>query len=195
MSKHYVIYTGSHGGHSACYLVGAPTVLEAVWQFILDQDSDVIREQGGTLRLRTPRLVRAYPHPLAYVEANYKCREEWQIREVRQQAWGSACEELICSEDPRDVTQHINQCRPLLRGRFPGSRASAFIWYVQQGVLVTFYRRTRAFEIDVVQRYLVPNDQDHPIQEWVGNYDELLDQLYLRWWKDDDQERLPRTQS
>jgi hypothetical protein len=73
------------------------------------------------------------------------------------------------------------RCRLLLRQEFPRSRAKAFLWYLQDGALVTFYRRTGPFQIEVLRRYL-HGSAEPAIQPWTGTYDDILAQMWRSWY-------------
>jgi hypothetical protein len=54
------------------------------------------------------------------------------------------------------------------------------VWYLQSGVLVTFYRPRRPFQIEVVARYLIEASAGLPTSPWKGGYESLLEDLIIR---------------
>src|SRR5947209_8560293 len=142
MKKHYLIFTGGRGYHSVVYLLRAPTLLGAIQRFLQEENSQVTFGPDGSVREPDGRRVLTYPHPLAYVEAQYKTHEEWQIRELPEWVWEREyTEDIFCGENADDIEWHVERCRPLLRQEFPRSRVPAFVWYLRDGALVTFYRK------------------------------------------------------
>ena len=147
--------------HPVVYLSCAPDPLDAISNYIRD-DSGVQFNSDGSLEFQDDGKQFWYPHPLAYIEANFKLLGEWQIREVPKGATEARLTEAFCGEDPSDVEYHLSVCRRLLRRERPRSRARGFLWYVQDGVIVTFYRKTGPFQIEVLGRY---------VRRWNGDGD------------------------
>jgi hypothetical protein len=88
----------------------------------------------------------------------------------------------VCSEDPYSIQEYVRTCRPLLHERYPGSRALGFVWYLRTGPLVTFYirkSRRRACPHTILARYLIRQDNDYLPEEWHGNYDDILEDLWF----------------
>jgi hypothetical protein len=148
--NHYIIFQRTDG-HCATWLVRAPTLQEAMLQYTLDWCA------GNAKLLDDGRLAVndgeggqvIFEHPLACIEAEEKIHlggshwNGWEIKQLQQQHWAAAFAEVFCSENPYDVKEHIECCRPLLHQKYPRSRARAFIWYLEDGPLVTFYRPAR----------------------------------------------------
>lgn len=114
----------------------------------------------------------------------------WEIRALPQEAWEADYAEVFCSAETFSIGSYIELCRPVLRKKVPRSRARAFVWYLQDGPLVTFYRgKFDSGPIDIVGRYLIPwQRQYYPnpyvltedtVQEWLGSFDDVLDQLHI----------------
>jgi hypothetical protein len=213
-TRHFIVFSGGHGGHSVIHFVAAPDLLTAVKHFILWSDGGTAQspDDPGNTAMSTnwttihpdnsvecvtdaPKTI-IYPHPLAFIEAMYKPHEEWQIRELPDRVWTDPVAEVFCGENAGDVEVYIDECRPLLRNQYPRSRAKAFIWYVKDGVIVTFFKRAGWYQIDVLARYLIPfGSPPGNAQPWSGTYDELLDMLLVRQdylWPS---ERKPRTKT
>jgi hypothetical protein len=182
--RHYTIFRGGRGAHSVLFLLRAATPADAILHFLGDEDAPLRLEDDESLTLTRGKTSIRYEHPLAYVEAVYKTEGEWQIREVRdEEAWESACEEVFCCENAGDVEGYVERCLPVFRRTHPRSRALAFVWYLRAGPLVTFYRKKGTHQISVLQRYLLDAARGHEIVPWTGGYEELMDQLWLRWWE------------
>jgi hypothetical protein len=160
---------------------------EALLCYVSHMDGDVSPEVGGGLRMRLGRGSRSYPHVIAFIEAIYKTHGEWQVRQLPDWLWDCDFEEgLLLGEHPDEVQSSIRECTPLLRATYPRSRARGFVWYLDTGVLVTFYRRRRPFEIEVLGRFLIDKSQDYEVVPWQGDYEDILQHLYLQpsWWQD-----------
>jgi len=164
--------------HPLVYLSAAVGVREAIEAYLRELDSSLLLLADGTLVDGTGRRATCYAHPLAYIEAHHKPHGEWQIRELAADACWSPLTEAFCGEDASDVADHLAACRKILRRDHPGARAPGFVWYLQGGVLVTFYRR-RHRGIMVLQRYVRHWHDDTGYHLWGGDYEELLSSLYL----------------
>jgi hypothetical protein len=164
--------------HPLVYLSAAVGVREAIEGYLLEFDPELQLIANGALVEGTGRYAVTYPHPLAYIEAHHKPHGEWQIRELPADACRAPLTEAFCGEDESDVAVHLAACREVLRRDHPGSRASGFVWYLQDGVLVTFYRRKRG-GITVLQRYVRFWRDDTGYHPWGGDYEQLLSSLYL----------------
>ncbi len=131
-----------------------------------------------------------YEHPLACIEEWEKTFDGgdnwngWEIKELTESHWQARFAEVFCSENPFDVEHYIELCRPLLRGRYSRSRARGFVWYLQEGPLVTFYRRAKPHRrrpVVILGRYLLPyRNYPHP-QEWKGSLDDILEQMNISY--------------
>jgi hypothetical protein len=181
MQEFYLIFTRQPRSHSVVFLIRASSVNEAIWHYIHKQlsDSTILNEDGSVQEYRTH-----YPHVLAYIEANEKITGEWQIRKMPEWVWEKQVIEAFCGESEDGHAEVIKACRPHLTRAFPGSRAKAFVWFLKQGVLVTFYRKTDAFQIEILARYLWQWDVEQTIpkatiEEWAGGYDEIIASLLL----------------
>ncbi len=131
---------------------------------------------------------RVYTHPLEGIEAEEKTWNGgqgwngWEIRELHPQYWEASFAEVFCSENPYDIADYIARCRPLLHQKYPRSRARAFVWYLQAGPLVTFYRpASRRRPVRILGRYLLPWQEWPHAREWSGTYDDLLEQMVIAY--------------
>jgi hypothetical protein len=180
---HYLVFLKGREDHSVGYSVREETPDAAIRRFLAEQDEQLAFHPDGSLSFPYEGSAIRYPHPLACIEALYKTSGEWQLRELPKAALTSEYQELFVGEHPHDVERLVKECRPAFREQFPHARASAFVWYLQTGALVTFYRRNRRkrpFAIQVLQRYLI-NWPDFPqFASWDGDYAQLLEQLWLK---------------
>lgn len=100
-------------------------------------------------------------------------------------AWTNPFSEIFCGESLDGPPAVIAECRKRLVKDVPGSRAKAFVWYLAQGTLVTFYHKKGAFNITVLKRHLWNwNGREMTVEEWTGSYDEIVNSLNLmppRW--------------
>ncbi len=180
MKTHFLIFQRSPDSHSSVDFACAETPLAAMQQAVLHEDSQLRLESDGSVTLALGRREICYPHVLAYVEANHKTQGEWQIREIPLGVWDADYAQGFCGEDVGYIATYFDACRPFLRREFPRSRAKSFLWYLQEGVLVTFYKRIRPFEIQILRRYRHCWDgQTLTIEPWDENYDTLLNQLQI----------------
>lgn len=173
MNRHFLIF--ERGAHSVVHFVRAATITEAIRSYLAEQNSEIVFQSDGSLLEGKTR----YEHLLAYVEAHYKVYDEWQIRELPEWAWLDAVAEVFCGESADGPLSIIDDCRPRFESRFPGVRARAFLWYLREGTLVTFYRK-RANRLTILQRYLW-NWDGHTltVEEWHGGYEEITKALFL----------------
>lgn len=175
--KRYMIFfkghKGNYGGHAVVHLVEAPTRVDALYRLIESAyDMNVTRYPDGSLQVDGI----AYAHPLAYIEASFKRYGEWQMRLVREPTQEEPCKEVFCGEDAGSVDALIAECRR----KFGKKRAKAFVWYLRQGVLVTFYRAGKPLRIKIRKRYLCGYDYSKWIvKPWKGDYTEILDTLLM----------------
>ena len=169
------------GAHSVVYFVQGQTTEEAIWNYISEISSSATRHADGSISEDTLQ----YPHPLAYIEAIDKIHHEWQIRDLPDWAWADPFSEIFCGESMDGPPEVIAECRKRLVQDVPGSRAKAFVWYLNQGTLVTFYHKKSPFNITVLKRYLWNwNGTELTVKEWAGDYAEIVDSLSLvppRW--------------
>ena len=179
MDQRYLIF--QRDAHSVVYFAQGQTIEEAIWNYISEISSEAKRNADGSLSEGAVQ----YSHPLAYIEANEKIYHEWQIRRLPDWAWADRFSEIFCGESIDGPPSVIAECRKHFVKDFPGSRAKAFVWYLEQGTLVTFFRKKGAFAITVLKRYLLDWDGNElTIEEWTGDYEEILQSLSLippRW--------------
>lgn len=195
-------------GHCVTEFVQAPSLREALTLYAVNVFSAQVNEEGYLAR--NSRVKPVYVHPLEFIEAHCKATSDfdelewdqkndrllngssWEIRLLPEQAWQAAFAEVFCSAEPRSLGEYIQLCRQPFRRQFPRSRARAFVWYLQDGPLVTFYRRKGGGEaIEVLERYIIPwQRQKYPnaytlapdmVEEWRGTYDDLLAQMKVEF--------------
>lgn len=175
-SQLYVIFERG-SAHPMVYLSRAPSATEAVAAY-LQQEIDWLEVRpDGSVRCQGGE---DYPHVLAAIEAECKRFGEWQIRVLPEGAEQAPLTEAFCGEDPSDVEYHLQRCRPLLRQTHPRSRAPGFIWYLRNGVMVVFFKKTRRGGMEVLARFV--RRRDWPGLEyrpWSGTYEDLIEDLYL----------------
>jgi len=184
--NHYIIFRRTDN-HCATWLVRAPSLRDAMLQYTVSWAGSAKLRDDGRLAVNDGEGGQViFEHPLACIEAGEKIWNGgkgwngWEIRQLQPQHWEAAFAEVFCSENPYDVEEHIECCRPLLRQSYPRSRARAFLWYLKDGPLVTFYRpvrRGRRWPIKVLGRYLLPWKEWPQAQEWTGTYDDILEQM------------------
>jgi hypothetical protein len=170
--------------HCATWLVRAPTLYDALVTYALNECAGARRCEDGSLEVDDGHGgVTSYGHPLACIEGEEKTVASWGVRELIQAHWDAPIAEVFCSEIPAEVEDHISAARRLLHARLPRSRAKGFVWYLQDGVLATFYRRTarRRGTIEIVGRYLLPLDAAVAPHEWHGSYDEILRSMAVQY--------------
>ena len=185
-TRHYMIFRRTDG-HCANWMVRAASVRDAMQQFALDQCAD-LREDGTLVSQDGYGGQIVYEHPLACIEGQEKIWtggedwNGWEIRGLREEWWQQSFAEVFCSENPGDVQDYIELCRPLLRLIYPRSRARAFVWYLEDGPLVTFYRSARPrrrWPIEILARYHIAWEQYPKPQLWTGTYDDISEQMLI----------------
>jgi hypothetical protein len=166
--------------HPVVFLARGSRPADAMCAYIRESEGNAELEPDGSLMVRNGRRECRYAHPIEYLEATIRTSGEWQIREVPHAATTAALAEVFCGEDARDVEYHLKACIRLLRREIPRSRARGFLWYLTDGVLITFYRPTRQDRIEVLRRYIrVWEGEGVTYEPWTGSYEELEDRLYL----------------
>lgn len=186
--NHYIIFKRTDG-HCYTWLARARSLRDVMEKYALEQcPSAELREDGCLLVDDGYGGQILYEHPLACIEAEEKTYNGglswngWEVRQLQPQHWEAEFADVFCSENPYDVEFHIENCRPLLRQKYPRSRARAFVWYLKDGALVTFYRRAnrrRRWPIEVLGRYHLPWQNWPQAREWTGTYDDILDQMQI----------------
>ncbi|MCW3096202.1 MAG: hypothetical protein JWL77_1820 [Chthonomonadaceae bacterium] len=159
--------------HAVVHIVEAPNLTDALWHYIwMVHNPDIVRRPDGSLE--DDGLV--YEHPLEFIEANEKRYGEWQMRLLLEPTPEEPVTEAFCGDDEDNVEYVVAECRR----KFGTKRTKAFVWYVREGTLVTFYRKSKPYRIKVLKRYLC-NYEGGPrnIRVWKGDYTDLMDALYL----------------
>jgi hypothetical protein len=187
-TKHFICFQRT-SGHCANWLIRAPSLREALIKYALKECSGAELREDGSISVDDGYGGKTlYPHPLACIESEVKvpCGGEdwhgWEIRQLQQAHWDADFTEIFCSENPYDLENYIELCRPLLRQRYPRSRAKAFVWYLNDGILVTFYRpirKGRPLPIEVLGRYQLTSQKWPEAVEWHGSYDDILEQMII----------------
>lgn len=190
------------------HLVRAASLREALIQFVI-KDIGAKSRSDGSLLVGNDVV---YPHPLALIESEYKVHDKfdelqwdekndkllngscWEVRGLPDAAWEKDVAEVFCSAEPWSLAGYIELCRTELRKKYPRSRARAFVWYLDDGPMVTFHRRTyrkNQQRIKVVGRYIIPWQRQHwphsyvmtpeMVREWNGTYDDILRQMHINF--------------
>jgi hypothetical protein len=183
--NHYIIFLRTDG-HCAVWLTRAASLRDAMVTYALDQFGAELCDDGRLAVDDGYGGQTLYEHPLACIEAEAKIWNGgtgwngWEVRQLQQEHWDAGFAEVVCSENPFDVEDYIENCRPFLRQKYPRSRARAFVWYLKDGPLVTFYRparRRRRWPIEILGRFHLPWPEWPQVREWLGSYDDILDQM------------------
>ena len=172
VQQRYLIYESGYS-HAVVHLVDAPNPTEALWRYLwMAVDADIVRQADGSLEDDGIR----YAHPLDFIEAGFKRYGDWQMRLLLEPTAEESCTEVFCGDDAESVDYVIAECRR----KFGKKRAKAFVWYIDEGMLVTFYRKSKPYRIKVLKRYLYNYEGGkRTIKVWKGNYESLMDSLYL----------------
>ena len=140
----------------------------------------------GSITVPDGNKLEIYPNMLSCIETNCKAYEgvEWQIRQIPDWAFEVREVELFCGEDSSDIEAHIKSCRPYLRRDHPRSRAKAFVWYLNDGCLTTFYNRRKYAPIEILGRYFERKSDEigvpyASVVKWEGTDEDILNQLHL----------------
>lgn len=207
MPVHFIIFERTLG-HCSVELVQAETLRQALVSYATKVFSAKTDSRGFLTRDEGKHPY--YSHPLEFIESNCKATPRydelqydsknkvllnnsgWEIRSMSQSAWQAQYAEVLCSADPWSIGEYVTLCRSALHQQFPRSRARAFMWYLQDGPLVTFYhKKLDDASITIVKRFVIPWQRQHypnpyvmtaeMVQEWQGTYDDLLIQLKLEY--------------
>lgn len=201
--QHFIVFERT-AGHCYTRLIRAGSLYEALITSIV---ADSLKSIHRDSVLTTPDGT-TYSHPLAYIESLCKSNDKfdelqvrdkdnqllngqsWEIRALPAEALNAEVADVFCSAEPWSLNGYISLCRAEFRKKHPRSRARAFVWYLNDGPLVTFHRRLNKAHrspIEIVGRYLIPWQRQHwprpytlsqeMVQEWHGTYDDLLEQL------------------
>lgn len=181
MNETYLIF--DRHVHSVIHFVQATSVSEAIWKYISYQREDAILQADGSIRGEDDY----YPDLLTYIEASGKMHGEWQIRKMPEWVWERVRQgqvvEAFCGESQDGPAEVIMQCRKHFTKAYPRSRAKAFVWYLKQGTLVTFYHK-KGYNIRVLKRYLWDWNGDRlKIEDWTGGNEQILESLLLEPYK------------
>lgn len=201
---HFIVFHRSFG-HCVTHLIQAGSLREALAKYAV-KELDCGVQEDGTLIYDN----RKYSYPLELIEAEYKRHSRydelqwdekqdkllngssWEIHALPTAAWEAETAEVFCSAEPYSIGSYIELCRPVLRKKIPHSRARAFVWYLKDGPLVTFYRgKFDTGPLEIVGRYLIPWQRQHypkpytmtedMVQEWHGSFDDVLDQMHVNF--------------
>lgn len=180
---HYFIFEAPQDGHTVVTMLQAASRYEALQRYFEEEylRSQIRLNEDGTITDSTTRRPDTYPHLLAFIEATGKVLGEWQMRRLPASSWETPFRPVFCGERRPDVENYFDLCRPIFQKEFPRSRAQAFLWYLTDGLLVTFYRRPRRSgqPLQILKRYMIPNETYPQAFPWEGSYEELLDHLRL----------------
>jgi hypothetical protein len=186
-TKHFICFRRT-SGHCATWLIRAASLREALIKYALEECGGAELQEDGSITVDDGYGGKTlYTHPLACIESEVKASGSgddwhgWEVRQLQQAHWDADFTEVFCSENPFDLKHYIELSRPLLRQRYPRSRARAFVWYLVDGPLVTFYRparKGRPWPIEVLGRYHLGQKWPEAV-EWNGTYDDILEQMVL----------------
>lgn len=170
--QRYLIYSHSTV-HAVVHLVEASSPTDALWEYIwMARNADIVQRSDGSLE--DDGIL--YAHPLEYIEASDKRYGEWQMRLLLDLTPEEPCIEAFCGDDADNVGYVIAECRR----KFGKKRTKAFVWYLREGTLVTFYRKSKSYRIRVLKRYLCNYEGGkRTIKVWKGDYADLMEALYL----------------
>lgn len=176
---HFLIFRSVPGSHSYVSIANGSSLLSAICSAITSDDASAVLLDNGGLTIADDSRTISYPHPLAYVEANYKIAGAWDIRHLPETAWSVPYfEGALVTENPDCLNDVVSLCKPLFRKEYPRKRCLSFVWRLESGKLVSFCRKTGPFQIEVLVRYLVSADDSTDIMRWTGTYDDLLKSLW-----------------
>lgn len=181
--NHYLIFEAPQDGHTVVAMVQATSRYAAMKRYVEEEYSPryVRFNDGGSVTDVNSLRPVTYPHLLAFIETKGKARGDWQMRRLPESTWEAPYRQVFCGEHGPDVENYIELCRPVFRKEFPRSRAHAFLWYLTDGYLVTFYRRPRrsGLPLQILKRYIILHETYPQVLPWEGTYEEFLNRLDL----------------
>lgn len=178
--KHFVVFSAD--AHPTVWLINSETLIEALYNYISEDYSDFYKD--GTWSIPDGHGgENIYLHPIELIENEEKCLHEWDIREVTDKNWNAPISEGLVGENPWDIQEHIRYALSAKHHIQPGQKPRAFVWYLQDGPLVTFYKRTRKRHpkpIIITERLLLPWKTWPQANFWHGTYNDIVEQMWLR---------------
>ena len=180
---HFIVYTNFV--HPAFSLVSAPTLRDTVRSYALenlvglDADGSLVRESGA-------RQPTKYSHELEVIECMEKVGYvNWTLRALKNGDWRKRIVHAFHGLEPAKIRKFAALCR----NQFPDDvidRKNVFVWELNSGFLVTFYRKERKkYTCDPIPptaigpRFLVPNIDPSRAHRWTGDYDDILADMKL----------------
>jgi phage tail protein X len=151
-----------------------------------------------------------YKHPLEYIEANLKFNPHldeiqvqspsgvilnpntFEIRYLRGADLDTPASSVFTSADAFSLSGRYNKCRTIFSSIYPDSHASAFFWFLKDGILISFAEPNTDNNMPpytVLVRYLclwnnkafsntsVPNRV--MVENWEGSFNDLEEQMLL----------------
>jgi hypothetical protein len=184
--QHFIVFRRTDN-HCATWLIRANSLRDALIRFALEECAEAELQDDGHIAVSNGYGDKIqYDHPLACIENEEKIYNGgeswngWEIKLLQEKHWIVEFTEVFCSENPFDVENYIELCRPLHRQRYPRSRARGFVWYLKEGPLVTFYRlikRRHCWPAEVLDRYLISWQEYPKAYLWNGTYEDILEQM------------------
>jgi hypothetical protein len=170
------------------YMVVASSLREAFQRYLLAEHYESRLLEDGSIAIPDWHGGETvYSHPLEAFESECKSLDGqhgnlWDVREYIESRWSIDFGEVFCSENPFDVKFYIDEAREQFQLDHPGIRASAFIWRLEKGVLVTFHRRRnrrRRWPIEIVARYLFSRLPEMSVIDSTLSLDEIVNGIIV----------------
>jgi hypothetical protein len=179
MPHRYLIF--QKGAHSVVHFVHGESCSQALWNYILINNPSAVLDVDGSIDCDGT----TYASVLAYIESCEKIHGEFQIRQFPEDWDATTPIEAFCGESSDGPGSVIKDCLGELRNDTGLKRPRAFVWYLTQGTLVTFYRKPRSFmrPINVIRRYLWNYDgRTITVVPWASSDSRILESLNTKMY-------------
>ncbi len=177
--KHFVVFAAH--AHPTVWLINAETLLIALSNFIKEcYGPNLTCQDGKWIVPNGYGGKNVYVHLIQYLENEVKSEYTWHISEITDDHWNAPIAEALVAENPWEVKDHIERASTARRQTQLGRKQHAFIWYLQDGPLVTFYERNRKrseHPIKITERFLLPRATWPQVIKWTGTYNDIAEQL------------------
>jgi len=179
---HFIVYSKS--AHPNFMLILAPTLRSAVRRYVV-ADIASLDKAGNLVDTDGRRVFARYIHDLQAIECQMKIGyKNWTIRSLRDSDWRAPLVHVFRGPSESQVRKLTLLCRQ----QFPEeviAHKSSFVWELNSGNLVTFYRKARRYASNPIDpsalgpRFYLPFDDASKPRRWSGDYDDILADLKL----------------
>jgi hypothetical protein len=178
--RHYLIF--EEYAHPNIVMECASSITEALKIYILNNSG--VDEIAGAPGTYIDGKGTTYSHELQVIECTERALlTEWTIKEIKPSVWRSPLVECFHGPKKENSFEYVHLCREKF-GKTDKLPTEAFIWELESGPLVTFFRRRHKGRLqikpqDIAQRFVIPWSTYPLVLPWTGDYDQLVGDLKL----------------